>query len=296
MYRYVGNRPTNATDPSGLDTIWIEGVEYYLPDGWDKEKYVNLLRTDPYIAELARVKNEPEYRGPVIQAATGPELTAEEKDLEYRFQLLEMGWLNNAGKTKLYNDSRRYLHNKLSEQAGLCWFSKWSTDIQFGVTNEGQAIATLIQPRPAGLRWKTVPIGTSGVKYPVRGPAPNGPVHIDIGGEGRYPRANNVNPNTTTSTTGTPGRVIPNRVPGRGEKLPFPDRHADGISLENTPLSAQTAAEIVRVIKPGGSIRLQHWADYASETHSLVTNAIPNCTVNQVTKGGYTITTITVPR
>ena len=123
-----------------------------------------------------------------------------------------------------------------------------------------------------------------------------GPVHIDIGGEGRYPNAINVNPNTTTSTTGTAGRTIPNHVPGRGERLPFGARNADGISLENAPITAQTAAEIARVIKPGGSIRLVSPSDYAAAAHKRVIDSISGCNVQQSTVNGITTTTITVPR
>jgi hypothetical protein len=126
--------------------------------------------------------------------------------------------------------------------------------------------------------------------------APNRPVHIDIGGEGRYPNAINVNPKTTTSTTGTAGRTIPNRVPGRGESLPFGARHADGISLENAPITAQTAVEIARVIKPGGSIRLVSPSDYAAAAHKRVIDSISGCNVQQSTVNGITTTTITVPR
>jgi hypothetical protein len=123
-----------------------------------------------------------------------------------------------------------------------------------------------------------------------------GPVHIDIGGEGRYPNAINVNPNTTTSTTGTAGRTIPNHVPGRGERLPFGARNADGISLENAPITAQTGAEIARVIKPGGSIRLVSPSDYAAAAHKRVIDSISGCNVQQSTVNGTTTTTITVPR
>ena len=44
---------------------------------------------------------------------------------------------------------------------------------------------------------------------------PKKPIHIDIGGEGRYPRAVNVNPETLTTTTGAPGRPIPRHVLSR---------------------------------------------------------------------------------
>ncbi|QVL30338.1 methyltransferase domain-containing protein [Telmatocola sphagniphila] len=81
-------------------------------------------------------------------------------------------------------------------------------------------------------------------------------VKIDIGGEGRNPGAINVNPSETTTTTGGWGRPIPNRVPGKGEKLPFADQSVDVIFLENAPIRPGTISEIQRVLKPGGEVRL----------------------------------------
>ena len=96
----------------------------------------------------------------------------------------------------------------------------------------------------------------------LRRPRPGGaaagrrPVHIDIGGEGRYPGAINVNPSTTTSTTGAAGRPIPNLVQATGERLPFATQSVDIITLENAPIRPATISEIARVIRPGGDIRL----------------------------------------
>lgn len=131
-----------------------------------------------------------------------------------------------------------------------------------------------------------------------------GRVHIDIGGEGRYPGAVNVNPQPGTSYAGPLGPAktpIPNRVAGFGEKLPQANHSADLITVENTPLRPGSPAEIARVIKPGGEIRLQHHPDIAlnptrtTVTHQDVVNALPNgTTVTQTTTGtGDAANTIT---
>lgn len=101
-------------------------------------------------------------------------------------------------------------------------------------------------------------------------------IHIDIGGEGRHARAINVNPLRTTTTTGTPGRPIPNLVVGHGERMPFADHVADLVTVENAPLRTDTIDEIARVLKPGGVVRLSHPADYAirTGTHDAVAGAL----------------------
>lgn len=103
-------------------------------------------------------------------------------------------------------------------------------------------------------------------------------IHIDIGGEGRYPGAINVNPYAVTSTTGEPGRPIPNLVVGRGERLPIASGIADVISVESAPLRPGAAEEIARVLKPGGLVRLLHPGDYAvgQGIHDAVAGALGN--------------------
>jgi hypothetical protein len=119
-------------------------------------------------------------------------------------------------------------------------------------------------------------------------------VHIDIGGEGRYSDAINVNPRTLTTTTGEPGRQIPNLVQALGEKLPFKARVADLITVENTPLKAGAAEQIARVIKPGGEIRLIHPASYAESAHQRVIDAVRGRTTQQTVEG-ITSTIIIAP-
>ena len=101
-------------------------------------------------------------------------------------------------------------------------------------------------------------------------------VHVDIGGEGRYPGAINVNPAMVTSTTGEPGRPIPNLVLGRAEQLPFETGVVDYVTVESAPLRAGAADEIARVLAPGGTVRLHHPAGYAigQGVHDAVAGAM----------------------
>ncbi|MBT5094981.1 MAG: hypothetical protein HOM21_12085 [Halobacteriovoraceae bacterium] len=92
-------------------------------------------------------------------------------------------------------------------------------------------------------------------------------VHIDVGGEGRYLDAININPGRYTSTTGEAGRTIPRHIYGLGQDLPIPDRAVDQLTLENTPLNGPIIEEILRVMRPRGKIRLSHPRDYADSAH-----------------------------
>lgn len=88
------------------------------------------------------------------------------------------------------------------------------------------------------------------------------PVVLDIGGEGRYQGAINLNPQPLTSTTGQPERIIPNWVPGVGSDIPLGRRTVDIIYLENAPLTTQTMDEMLRVMRPRGNIHLSHPTEY----------------------------------
>ena len=121
-------------------------------------------------------------------------------------------------------------------------------------------------------------------------------VHLDIGGEGRYPGAFNVNPMGLTSTTGTPGRPIPNLVVGRAEALPIADHVADLVTVESAPIRPGAADEIARVLRPGGEIRLLHPAGYAAETHGIVATALGADLVSRTTSKFGDDMTLTVLR
>ena len=155
-------------------------------------------------------------------------------------------------------------------------------------------------PRPPG---PGEPGGPSGPLAPYGG-SPSGR-HLDIGGEGRYPGAINLNPGTTTTTTGTPGQPIPNLLPGRGENMPLPGQFATFITVENAPITPArqglpgTPAEIARVLEPGGQVRLFHAESPRSTAmHQAVVQAVGGTASSQtVTIQGvrYIETTIQAP-
>ena len=98
----------------------------------------------------------------------------------------------------------------------------------------------------------------------------NLPVHIDVGGEGRYADALNVNPSKFTSTTGEPGHLIPNWIYGRSDDLPLPDGSVHRLTVESAPINKQAIGEILRVMRPRGQIDLYHPTDYAETVHKEI--------------------------
>ena len=147
---------------------------------------------------------------------------------------------------------------------------------------------------------RTAPPGRGSTPPPPAGPRPPAPpgggkqVHIDVGGEGRYPGAINLNPRATTTTTGQPGQPIPNLVRGRGEAMPFKSGSADVITVESAPLRPGAPSEIARVVKPGGEVRLVHPDAYAAQTHPAVVQATGGA-ATQTSANGVTTTIIRVP-
>lgn len=95
----------------------------------------------------------------------------------------------------------------------------------------------------------------------------DGIVHLDIGGEGRYDDAINLNPQGLTSTTGEAGREIPRWLEGFGHHIPLPDHSIHKLTVENAPINPQTMTEILRVIRPRSEINLSHPTDYGAGVH-----------------------------
>jgi ubiquinone/menaquinone biosynthesis C-methylase UbiE len=97
-----------------------------------------------------------------------------------------------------------------------------------------------------------------------------------------------------TTTTGAPGRPIPNLIIASGEKLPFGTASVDIVTLQNAPIRAATINEIARVIKPIGDIRLL--GPYTPEVlaaHREIAKAVGG-RVYQVRVGKYVFTNILV--
>lgn len=96
-------------------------------------------------------------------------------------------------------------------------------------------------------------------------------LHLDIGGEGRYPLAYNINP---FSSTGANGAAFPRVIRSLGEQLPIRSGSVHRITVENTPLRPGIEHEIIRVLAPGGIVELDHPADYAAEAHQPIIAAM----------------------
>lgn len=121
------------------------------------------------------------------------------------------------------------------------------------------------------------------------------PVHVDVGGEGRYEDALNINPGKYTSTTGEPGHPIPNWVYGRSDELPLPDQSVHKLTVESAPLNGQAMAEILRVMRPRSQINLYHPSEYAERIHKLlIENLERNNFAIQVTQSSDNVATRTI--
>ena len=105
-----------------------------------------------------------------------------------------------------------------------------------------------------------------------------GKLHIDIGGEGRYPEAYNLNPTSKGTVSPWTNKDIPNHVCGVGENIPVSSGTVDYITEESTPISQATVAEIARVIKKTGHIRLinpknpehRRWHQWVANASGLI--------------------------
>lgn len=133
-----------------------------------------------------------------------------------------------------------------------------------------------------------------------------GRVHVDVGGEGRYPGAINVNPMTqrpaavTRFAAGAQAwEPIPLHVRATAEALPIADHVVNTLTLESAPIRAGAASEIARVLAPGGEVFLLNPSEYADAgAHQSVIDAIRGAIVERVhdTESGIAITHLTAPR
>ncbi|MCL6501193.1 MAG: hypothetical protein K6T86_00820 [Pirellulales bacterium] len=92
---------------------------------------------------------------------------------------------------------------------------------------------------------------------------------LDIGGEGRYRGAWNLNPRRWRTCGPLRGHPIPNWLPGRAECIPLPAGSVQTIIVERTPLRPAALWEIRRVAAPGARVLLRHAWCPGSEPHRL---------------------------
>ena len=81
---------------------------------------------------------------------------------------------------------------------------------------------------------------------------------LDVGGEGRYYAAWNLNPSSLRTLGPQRGSPIPRLILGRAERIPLPDISVRMIISERTPLRMDALLEIKRVISTEGTIILRH--------------------------------------
>lgn len=91
---------------------------------------------------------------------------------------------------------------------------------------------------------------------------------LDIGGEGRYPDAWNLNPSPVKTIGPERGAAIPNHIPGRADAIPLPDQSVHRIIVERTPLTAAAVRELARVIAPRGEVILRHAVPPGIDPHA----------------------------
>lgn len=109
---------------------------------------------------------------------------------------------------------------------------------------------------------------------------------LDIGGEGRYPEAWNLNPRSLKTVGADKGYVIPRRIHGRAECIPLPDHSVQQIIMERAPLRHAAVIEMLRVIASGGTIILRHHGGNDRNPHAFAQQLIQaDVSVEQTTIG-----------
>jgi hypothetical protein len=101
-----------------------------------------------------------------------------------------------------------------------------------------------------------------------------GPLVLDIGGEGRHSEAWNLNPRSRKTLGQQCGQLIPRLIQGRGECIPLPDRIVDVLIVERTPLRSATLSEMLRVASPSARIILRHASAHRRDPHRLAVQVL----------------------
>jgi ubiquinone/menaquinone biosynthesis C-methylase UbiE len=100
-------------------------------------------------------------------------------------------------------------------------------------------------------------------------------ITLDVGGEGRHAEAWNLNPSSVKTLGPDRGQPIPRYIPGRAERIPFPEHSVTRIIVERTPLREAALHEIVRVLAPGGVVVLRHPAPPNFDPHRMAKAILP---------------------
>jgi hypothetical protein len=109
---------------------------------------------------------------------------------------------------------------------------------------------------------------------------------LDIGGEGRYPEAWNLNPKSRKTLGQQRGKPIPRLIQGRGECIPLPNRTVDVVIVERTPLRLATLSEMLRVARPSARIILRHACAHRRDPHQLAVQVLTGAVEQRITMIG----------
>lgn len=113
---------------------------------------------------------------------------------------------------------------------------------------------------------------------------------LDIGGEGRHPRAWNLNPSRVKTVGANLGAPIPRLIVGLANAIPLRDGSVRTIISERTPLTSRALHEIARVVAPGGEVVLRHAVMPGRDPHRLATAILGGVASKRVVRiGGRTL-------
>ena len=98
---------------------------------------------------------------------------------------------------------------------------------------------------------------------------------LDIGGEGRYEDAWNLNPSAVRTVGPNRGELIPRRIPGRAEAIPLLDHSVDQVIMERTPLRKDSLYEIAHIVNGHGRLVLRHAMLPNVDPHLLARAILP---------------------
>ncbi|QDV47540.1 hypothetical protein Enr13x_74500 [Stieleria neptunia] len=118
---------------------------------------------------------------------------------------------------------------------------------------------------------------------------------LDVGGEGRYATAMNLNPSAEKTLGPDKGQTIPNRIDGRVENIPLPDSSVKAIIVERTPLRNAAIHELARVATDDATLVFRHPVDEYSDPHARVKERISGeVDIDQLELDGQMVQQLTI--
>jgi hypothetical protein len=119
---------------------------------------------------------------------------------------------------------------------------------------------------------------------------------LDIGGEGRYLQAWNLNRSRVKTFGCERGQPIPRLIQARGDGIPLPSDSVDLVIVERTPLRLAALAEIARVARQSATIVLRHAIPPGLDPHRLALQVLGGDVQRRMTSIGTIAVQETVVR